>query len=75
MLKILRDDVKKNREMCIDRLGRELSEKHKKLEQIENILNEPVMHSNELDDLSNNIKKMQKDVTDLEKKSIPGKSF
>jgi hypothetical protein len=72
MLKILRDDVKKNREMCIDRLGRELSEKHKKLEQIENILNEPMMMSGDLDDLQANIRKAQRDVMELEKKVSQG---
>lgn len=72
MLKILRDDVKRNREMCMDRLGRELSEKHKKLEQIENILNEPMMTSNDLDDLQNNIRKMQREINELDKKVSQG---
>lgn len=72
MLKILREDVKKNRQMCMDRLGRELSEKHKKLEQIENILNEPIMTSNDLDDLHSSIRKIQREVNELEKKASQG---
>lgn len=33
MLKIMRADVARSREMCIDRIGRELSDKQRKLEQ------------------------------------------
>ena len=43
MLDHLRTDVKKNREICHEILGRELQEKHKRLQQIELILQEPIV--------------------------------
>jgi len=43
MLSIIRNDVKRNREYCNERIGRELNEKIKRLEQVEKIINEPAV--------------------------------
>lgn len=44
----LRNEVKKNREISKDRLGFDLKERRKKLEQIERLLNEPPITLNEI---------------------------
>ena len=44
MLEALKTEVKRNRDLCYEILGRELQEKMKRLQQVELILNEPTVH-------------------------------
>lgn len=74
MLKALKQEVKNNRELCNERIGRELSEKVKRLEFIEQILNEPVVTQNDLDDLTNDVRVLQKEVQLLEEKANNSKN-
>jgi hypothetical protein len=48
MLLAMRMEVKKNRELCNERLQMEINEKRKKLEQTERLLSDPPITSNEL---------------------------
>lgn len=69
MLEMLKGDVKKNRELCNEILGRELGEKLKRLQQIEMILSEPPVTQSELEKLTQDVKKLQKDTSTLEEKA------
>lgn len=72
MLKIMRADVARSREMCIDRIGRELSEKQRKLEQYEIILNEPTMSNQEMEQMTIEKRRMEKESKDLEDRMAKG---
>ncbi|CAG9333308.1 unnamed protein product [Blepharisma stoltei] len=69
MLNLLRVDVKRNREFCNERIGRELTEKIKRLEQVEQLLNEPIVSQKDLDGLQNDVRNLQREVQLLEEKA------
>ena len=69
MLEILRGGVKKNRDLCNELLGRELVEKTQRLQQIEMTLMEPPVTQSELEKLTLDVKKLQKEVSTLEEKA------
>ena len=69
MLEILRGDVKKNRDLCNEILGRELTEKLKRLQQIELILSEPPVTQTELEKLTLDVKRLQRETGTLEEKA------
>lgn len=69
MLNLLRTDVKRNREFCNERIGRELTEKIKRLEQVEQLLNEPIVSQKDLDSLGNDMRILQREVQLLEEKA------
>eukprot|EP01022_Parablepharisma_sp_SALTPOND_P016760 TRINITY_DN2530_c0_g2_i1.p1 TRINITY_DN2530_c0_g2~~TRINITY_DN2530_c0_g2_i1.p1 ORF type:complete len:595 (-),score=144.20 TRINITY_DN2530_c0_g2_i1:119-1903(-) len=69
MLEMLRVDVKKNRDLCNEILGRELTEKLKRLQQIEFILTEPTVTQSELEKLILEVKRLQRETLTLEDKA------
>ena len=74
MLKLLKAEVKKNRDFCNERIGRELTEKVKRLESVEQLLNEPVVTQQDIDSLSNDIRTLQREVQLLEDKANHAKN-
>jgi intraflagellar transport protein 81 len=68
MLHGLRAEVKKNRDLCNERLGFEINEKRKKLEQIEQLLSEPPVSINQINSLENGIVILRRAVQNLEEK-------
>jgi intraflagellar transport protein 81 len=74
MLKLLKADVKKNREFCNERIGRELTEKVKRLEQVEQLINEPLVSQNDIDSLNNDVRTLQREVQLLEEKANNSKN-
>ena len=74
MLKLLKADVKKNREFCNERIGRELTEKVKRLEQVEQLLNEPIVNQKDLDEIANDTRLLQREVQLLEEKANNSKN-
>jgi len=68
MLENLRNDTRKNRELNNEILGRELNDKRERLHRIELLLQEPVTTQHELERLTNDVKKLQKDCMFLEGK-------
>jgi hypothetical protein len=69
MLEILRGEVKKNRDLCNEILGRELVEKYKRLQQIELLLGEPAVTQQEVDSLAQEVKRLQRETAQLEDKA------
>jgi len=61
MLDNLRGETRKNRELCYEILGRELNDKQERLGRIEMILQEPMTTQSELERLTNDVKKLQRD--------------
>jgi len=72
MLQMISNEVKKDRQMLNEVIGRELIEKSKRLQQDELILMEPAMSQNDLERISNEIKKLQREVSSLEEKAKKG---
>ncbi|KAM3147649.1 hypothetical protein pb186bvf_000456 [Paramecium bursaria] len=68
MLLALRNEVKKNREISKDRLGFDLKERRRKLEQIEKLLKEPPITLNELNQMENNLMILRRAVNQMEDK-------
>ncbi|CAK79733.1 unnamed protein product (macronuclear) [Paramecium tetraurelia] len=68
MLMALRNEVKRNREISKDRLGFDLKERRKKLEQIERLLAEPPITLNELNNLENTLMALRRAVNQMEDK-------
>lgn len=66
MLSNLRNEVRKNREVCNDVIGRELNDKRERLQKIEMLLQEPVTSQSELEKLTSDTKRLQREVNDLE---------
>jgi hypothetical protein len=58
MLEILRSDVRKNREINNEVLGRELNDKRDRLQRIEILLQEPMTTQSELERLTNDTKRL-----------------
>lgn len=68
MLNNLRNECRKNREMAQDIIGRELNDKKERLQRIEMLLAEPQTSQSELERLTSDVKRLQRDVHDLEVK-------
>merc|ERR1711935_135236 len=68
MLENLRSDTRKNRELNNEVLGRELNDKRERLQRIELLLQEPMTTQSELERLTNDVKRLQKDCMILEDK-------
>lgn len=77
MLEGLKLETKKNRELCYDIIGRELQDKTDRLQKIEQLLSEPLVillflnmqtTQSELEKLTNEVKKLQREVINLEDK-------
>lgn len=64
MLNILSTDVRKNRELLMERYKKEISDKAYKLEEIDRILNEPLLNGAEFDALESDIRRMQREYKD-----------
>jgi len=61
MLDNLRLETRRNRELCNDILGRELNDKQERLQRIEMILQEPMTTQSELERLTSDVKKLQRE--------------
>ncbi len=61
MLENLRNETRKNRELFNDILGRELGDKTERLQRIEMVLQEPVTTQSELERLTSDTKKLQRE--------------
>ncbi len=70
MLVALRNEVKKNRELCNERLLIEINEKRKKLEQMEKLLTDPPITQNELIQMENNVVNLRRAVNIMEDKLV-----
>ena len=68
MLMALRNEVKKNREICNERLGIEINEKRKKLEQTQKLLSDPPITQNELVQMENAVVNLRRAVNIMEDK-------
>lgn len=68
MLDNLRSDTRKNRELNNEILGRELNDKRERLQRIELLLQEPMTTQSELERLTNDVKRLQKDCSFLDDK-------
>lgn len=68
MLENLRSDTRKNRELNMEILGRELNDKRERLQRIELLLQEPMTTQSELERLTNDVKRLQRDCMGLEEK-------
>ena len=68
MLENLRNDTRKNRELNNEILGRELNDKRERLQRIELLLQEPMTTQSELERLTNDVKRLQKDCMVLDDK-------
>ena len=68
MLENLRNETRKNRELNNEILGRELNDKRERLQRIELLLQEPMTTQSELERLTNDVKRLQKDCMTLEDK-------
>jgi len=68
MLENLRTDTRKNRELNNEILGRELNDKRERLQRIELLLQEPMTTQSELERLTNDVKRLQKDCMTLDDK-------
>jgi intraflagellar transport protein 81 len=68
MLDNLRTETRKNRELNNEIIGRELNDKRERLQRIELLLQEPMTTQSELERLTNDVKRLQKDCMTLEDK-------
>lgn len=68
MLNNLRNDTRKNRELCNDVIGRELNDKKERLQRIEMLLQEPMTTQAELERLTSDTKALQRNCQVLEEK-------
>lgn len=68
MLDNLRNETKRNRELCFDILGRELNDKTERLQRIEMVLQEPMTTQSELERLTSDTKKLQRECQILDDK-------
>lgn len=68
MLENLRTETRKNREINNEIIGRELNDKRERLQRIELLLQEPMTTQSELERLTNDVKRLQKDCMILEDK-------
>ena len=68
MLNNLRTEVRQNREIGNDVIGRELNDKKERLQRIEMVLQEPTVTQAELERLTSDVKRLQREVQDLNSK-------
>jgi len=68
MLDNLRVETRKNRELNNEVIGRELNDKRERLQRTEMLLQEPVTTQSELERLTNDTKRLQRDCMTLEEK-------
>jgi len=68
MLENLRVETRKNRELNNEILGRELNDKRERLQRIELLLQEPMTTQSELERLTNDVKRLQRECFTLEEK-------
>lgn len=68
MLDNLRTETRKNREIQNEVLGRELNDKRDRLQRAELLLQEPMTTQSELERLTNDVKRMQKECMSLDEK-------
>ena len=68
MLDNLRLETRRNRELCFDILGRELNDKSERLQRIEMVLQEPMTTQSELERLTSDVKKLQRECQVLDDK-------
>ena len=68
MLNNLRSQTRANRELCNEVIGRELNDKKERLQRIEMLLQEPMTTQSELERLTSDVKRLQREVHDLEGK-------
>ena len=68
MLENLRNDTRKNRELNNEILGRELNDKRERLQRIDLLLQEPMTPQSQLERLTNDVKRLQKDCMVLDDK-------
>jgi len=68
MLENLRNETRRNRELAHDILGRELSDKQERLQRIEIVLQEPMTTQNELERLTSDVKRLQRECQLLDDK-------
>eukprot|EP00347_Sterkiella_histriomuscorum_P000891 403374126 len=68
MLENLRTETRRNRELCYDILGRELQDKQDRLQRIELVLQEPMTTQSELERLTNDVKRLQRECQLLDDK-------
>ena len=68
MLQQLRNETKKNRELCYDVLGREFQDKQERCQKIEMLLAEPITSQSDIDSLANEVRKLQRTCQNLEDK-------
>jgi len=68
MLENLRMETRKNRELNNEIIGRELNDKRERLQRTEMLLQEPVTTQSELERLTNDTKRLQRDCMGLEDK-------
>jgi len=68
MLMGVRAEVKKNRDLCNERLANEINEKKNKLDQIQQLLSEPPVPQSELNKLENTVVMLRRAVQNLEEK-------
>lgn len=68
MLDNLRTETRKNRELNNEILGRELNDKRERLQRIELLLQEPMTTQSEVERLTNDVKKLQKECMILDDK-------
>jgi len=69
MLEVLRNEVRRNRELCNERLGRDIMDKKSRLEQMEQLLMEPMVTTSQCDKLENEVRQMENAVRILEEKA------
>lgn len=62
MLNNLRTEVRQNREIGNDVIGRELNDKKERLQRIEMVLQEPTVTQAELERLTSDVKRLQREV-------------
>lgn len=68
MFELLKREVNKNKELVNEVLGRELQDKMNRYQKMEMLLSEPVTTQQELERLTNEVRKIQRDVQILEEK-------
>jgi intraflagellar transport protein 81 len=68
MLQQLRNETKKNRDLCYEVLGRELQDKSERCQKIEMLLAEPITTQSDIDKLANEVRRLQRDCQTLDEK-------
>ena len=68
MLENLRNETRRNRDLCYNILGRELGDKREKLQKLEVLLQEPMTSQAELEKLTSDTKRLQRECQILDDK-------